>query len=309
MLTLHIVLFSFICSIIYEVQAQQTASDVLRSLCIYNPRLSFCKNFPAYPDRLISKKAVLIPLRQNTDISQRILDIKQNEFFADDNNKQSAYPELTIGPLSIWDWMNSDPSYLTLPLIDSTDLLWHQPKSSQLRVHEIRKHRHKRAAGRTQAFQEDQPTIENNWGFVSEEKEESSEAMTEWPTEKMDKPQIQPQQVNPNQNGLLKDIGGIGVGFNVGVAVPGNDPVSVGAKVGVGLGESGLAGKLPIGENIFPRQGEHQSLNDYDGNKYDIVPDKASKYLQAIRDGRLRLPNYAPAKTLIGINGGIGVGK
>ncbi|KJH42691.1 hypothetical protein DICVIV_11303 [Dictyocaulus viviparus] len=36
--------------------------------------------------------------------------------------------------------------------------------------------------------------------------------------------------IDPNRNGLLKDIGSINVGFGVGVGVPGNDPVRVGTK-------------------------------------------------------------------------------
>jgi hypothetical protein len=81
------------------------------------------------------------------------------------------------------------------------------------------------------------------------------------------------------KNGLLAGIGPIDVGFGLGIrAVPHNDPVSVGARVGVGFGASGLAGGVPIG---FPFQGERYSLNDYNGNKADIVPDRAYKYYVA----------------------------
>uniref|UniRef100_A0A0N4WCF5 CAP-Gly domain-containing protein n=1 Tax=Haemonchus placei TaxID=6290 RepID=A0A0N4WCF5_HAEPC len=89
-------------------------------------------------------------------------------------------------------------------------------------------------------------------------------------------------KIDPNRNGLLKDIGSINVGFGVGVGIPGNDPVKVGARVRVGFGESGLAGQLPIGQDIYPRQGQFQSLNDYDGDKSNIVPDRARKYWQAV---------------------------
>ncbi|VDL76081.1 unnamed protein product [Nippostrongylus brasiliensis] len=110
------------------------------------------------------------------------------------------------------------------------------------------------------------------------------------------------KEVDPNHNGFLKDIGAVNVGFGVGVGVPGNDPV------GVGLGDSGLAGQLPIGQDIFPRQGEWQSLNDYDGNKANIVPDRARKYWTAVRDGRIRIPHYRPATSLVGVGGNVGVG-
>ncbi|ETN73229.1 hypothetical protein NECAME_18447, partial [Necator americanus] len=38
------------------------------------------------------------------------------------------------------------------------------------------------------------------------------------------------EEVDPDRNGLLKDIGTINVGFGVGVGVPGNDPVRVGSR-------------------------------------------------------------------------------
>ena len=41
------------------------------------------------------------------------------------------------------------------------------------------------------------------------------------------------------------------------------------------LGSSGLAGGVPY---YFTNQGERFSLNDYDGNKANIVPDRALKY-------------------------------
>ncbi|KAK6025625.1 hypothetical protein OSTOST_08469 [Ostertagia ostertagi] len=116
------------------------------------------------------------------------------------------------------------------------------------------------------------------------------------------------EEVDPNRNGLLKDIGSINVGFGVGVGVPGNDPVRVGARVGVGFGESGLAGQLPIGQDIYPRQGQFQSLNDYDGDKSNIVADRARKYWQAVREGRIKIPHYRPAPSLVGVGGNVGVG-
>uniref|UniRef100_A0A7E4V5G6 DUF4774 domain-containing protein n=1 Tax=Panagrellus redivivus TaxID=6233 RepID=A0A7E4V5G6_PANRE len=77
------------------------------------------------------------------------------------------------------------------------------------------------------------------------------------------------------KDGLLKDIG-VNVGFGLGVnAVKDNDPVRVATNVGVSLGESGRAGGIPF---FFPGQGEEYSLNDYDGNKRNIVPDRARKY-------------------------------
>ena len=45
--------------------------------------------------------------------------------------------------------------------------------------------------------------------------------------------------------------------------------------MGVSLGSSGLAGGVPY---YFTNQGERFSLNDYDGNKANIVPDRALKY-------------------------------
>ncbi|KAL6733129.1 hypothetical protein Aduo_003807 [Ancylostoma duodenale] len=79
-------------------------------------------------------------------------------------------------------------------------------------------------------------------------------------------------------------------------------------QVGVGFGASGLAGQLPIGQVIYPRQGEWQSLNDYDGNKANIVPDRARKYWQAVREGRIKVPHYRPATSLVGVGGNVGVG-
>ncbi|PAV56919.1 hypothetical protein WR25_15761 isoform D [Diploscapter pachys] len=113
---------------------------------------------------------------------------------------------------------------------------------------------------------------------------------------------------NPEHNGLLKDVGNVNVGFGVGVGVPGNDPVSVGTRFGLDLGASGLAGKLPIGQDIFPRQGEQISLNDYDGNKALIVPDKWRKYWNAVYTGDIKIPQYQPVKSLVGVNSGIGIG-
>ncbi|VDM67892.1 unnamed protein product [Strongylus vulgaris] len=55
-------------------------------------------------------------------------------------------------------------------------------------------------------------------------------------------------------------------------------------------------------------QGEWQSLNDYDGNKANIVPDRARKYWQGVRDGTIKVPHYRPTKSLVGVGGNIGVG-
>ncbi|VDN22054.1 unnamed protein product [Cylicostephanus goldi] len=123
--------------------------------------------------------------------------------------------------------------------------------------------RNKRPARRSEK-NEEAPSTKNNWGF--------GEGLVEWPEEDNERKEKIPkrvetttpervetttqyyEEVDPNHNGLLKDIGSINVGFGVGVGVPGNDPVSVGARVGVGFGASGLAGQLPIGQNIYPRQ-------------------------------------------------------
>lgn len=47
------------------------------------------------------------------------------------------------------------------------------------------------------------------------------------------------------------------------------------------MGGSGLAGKIPI---FFTDQGEYTSLNDYDGNKRNTVPNKALKYYLAVKE-------------------------
>uniref|UniRef100_A0AC34QSP2 Uncharacterized protein n=1 Tax=Panagrolaimus sp. JU765 TaxID=591449 RepID=A0AC34QSP2_9BILA len=79
-----------------------------------------------------------------------------------------------------------------------------------------------------------------------------------------------------DRNGLLAGIGDVNVGFNTGVGVPGvSDGVSVGTRVGVSLGNSGPAGGVPY---YFTNQGERFSLNDYDGGKNNIVPDRALKH-------------------------------
>ncbi|WKX93131.1 hypothetical protein Q1695_010847 [Nippostrongylus brasiliensis] len=151
----------------------------------------------------------------------------------------------------------------------------------------------------------------NGWGFVNPEDEADripSRLDLQKAKERLATTTPLYEEVDPNHNGFLKDIGTVNVGFGVGVGVPGNDPVRVGARVGVGLGDSGLAGQLPIGQDIFPRQGEWQSLNDYDGNKANIVPDRARKYWTAVRDGRIRIPHYRPATSLVGVGGNVGVG-
>nr|CDJ81206.1 Protein W02B12.13, isoform a [Haemonchus contortus] len=138
--------------------------------------------------------------------------------------------------------------------------------------------------------------------------EEERRDFSREPTRKVQTTTPYYEEIDPNRNGLLKDIGSINVGFGVGVGVPGNDPVKVGARVGVGFGESGLAGQLPIGQDIYPRQGQFQSLNDYDGDKSNIVPDRARKYWQAVREGRIRIPHYRPAASLVGVGGNVGIG-
>uniref|UniRef100_A0A1I7YWJ7 Conserved secreted protein n=1 Tax=Steinernema glaseri TaxID=37863 RepID=A0A1I7YWJ7_9BILA len=174
-------------------------------------------------------------------------------------------------------------------------------------------------------------TSGNNWGFENEARDQkrpskiAADSPTYVPKTSKKLQQIYdslywvPREVavpanvvipteDPNHSGLLKDIGSIDVGFNFGVpSYPGNDPVSVGAKVGVGFGASGKAGKLPpyLG---FPPQGEEVSLNDYDGNKRLIVPDKAQKVAQLLRLGILKPVSYAAAKQLVGVNTGIGIG-
>ncbi|RCN43993.1 hypothetical protein ANCCAN_10020 [Ancylostoma caninum] len=55
-------------------------------------------------------------------------------------------------------------------------------------------------------------------------------------------------------------------------------------------------------------EGEWQSLNDYDGNKANIVPDRARKYWQAVREGRLKVAHYRPATSLVGVGGNVGIG-
>ena len=50
--------------------------------------------------------------------------------------------------------------------------------------------------------------------------------------------------------------------------------VTHGLQFGLTFGSSGLPATVPFG---FPNQGEHYSLNDYDGNKLNIVPDRYAK--------------------------------
>ncbi|KAH7693821.1 Protein W02B12.13 a, partial [Aphelenchoides avenae] len=124
----------------------------------------------------------------------------------------------------------------------------------------------------------------NNWGFARSDKDDFAD-ITEptprptLPTTTRPFPLPSHRQLPEERNGLLAGVGQIDVGLGVGVkAIPHNDPISVGGRVGVGFGASGLAGGVPIG---FPFQGERYSLNDYNGNKDDIVPDRALKYYQA----------------------------
>ncbi|CAB3404615.1 unnamed protein product [Caenorhabditis bovis] len=151
----------------------------------------------------------------------------------------------------------------------------------------------------------------NHWGFEDDERKSEIQKESELSKSVNDAlsgittTQLPP---DPYHNGLLKDIGTVGVGFGVGVGVPGNDPVSVGTGVSVGLDESGPAGRLPpFSEAIFPRQGEQHSLNDYDGNKDLIMPSKAWHYYQGIRWGFIKAPQYEPRKSLVGVNSGVGV--
>uniref|UniRef100_W6NCZ6 Protein W02B12.13, isoform b n=1 Tax=Haemonchus contortus TaxID=6289 RepID=W6NCZ6_HAECO len=166
--------------------------------------------------------------------------------------------------------------------------------------------------GMTKEKEEEVFTSSNGWGFEDQltewPAEEERRDFSREPTKKVQTTTTYYEEIDPNRNGLLKDIGSINVGFGVGVGVPGNDPVKVGARVGVGFGESGLAGQLPIGQDIYPRQGQFQSLNDYDGDKSNIVPDRARKYWQAVREGRIRIPHYRPAPSLVGVGGNVGIG-
>uniref|UniRef100_A0A0N5AIR6 Ntox44 domain-containing protein n=1 Tax=Syphacia muris TaxID=451379 RepID=A0A0N5AIR6_9BILA len=84
-----------------------------------------------------------------------------------------------------------------------------------------------------------------------------------------------------NKNGFLRDIDKISVGGGIAVGVPMNDPVKVAGRVEINFGVSGLAGALPFG---FGYQGERYSLNDYDGNKNDIVPDRYAKMIWKLRE-------------------------
>ncbi|KAK5965738.1 hypothetical protein GCK32_019250 [Trichostrongylus colubriformis] len=54
--------------------------------------------------------------------------------------------------------------------------------------------------------------------------------------------------------------------------------------------------------------GQFQSLNDYDGDKSNIVADRARKYWQAVREGRIKIPHYRPAPSLVGVGGNVNVG-
>ncbi|XGW12015.1 hypothetical protein V3C99_013022 [Haemonchus contortus] len=169
-----------------------------------------------------------------------------------------------------------------------------------------------KSVGMKKEKEEEVFTSSKGWGFEDQltewPAEEERRDFSREPTRKVQTTTPYYEEIDPNRNGLLKDIGSINVGFGVGVGVPGNDPVKVGARVGVGFGESGLAGQLPIGQDIYPRQGQFQSLNDYDGDKSNIVPDRARKYWQAVREGRIRIPHYRPAASLVGVGGNVGIG-
>ncbi|GMT16614.1 hypothetical protein PFISCL1PPCAC_7911, partial [Pristionchus fissidentatus] len=80
--------------------------------------------------------------------------------------------------------------------------------------------------------------------------------------------------------------------------------------INVGLGRSGLAGEMSPYLNVFERQGEAYSMNDYDGNKRNIVPCRWAKYQQAIQEGRITPPPiYRPGAGIANINSGIGIGR
>ncbi|VDN02351.1 unnamed protein product [Thelazia callipaeda] len=117
-------------------------------------------------------------------------------------------------------------------------------------------------------------TFSNNWGFPFHE-------VTQQGFKKL----LLPGQTlglnvkgTERPNGALQNLGPIGFGAGVAVGTP-VDPVSIFSKVGVDFGKTGLAGYVPFG---FTNQGEHRSLNDYDGNKLDIVPDRNSKHANGI---------------------------
>jgi hypothetical protein len=80
------------------------------------------------------------------------------------------------------------------------------------------------------------------------------------------------------RNGYLRNAASvdIGVGTNVGkVEKNSSDPTNVQVVFRLGFGASGPTGALPIG---FPDQGEMNplNLNDYDGDRRRIVPNKAA---------------------------------
>uniref|UniRef100_A0A914QPU0 Uncharacterized protein n=1 Tax=Panagrolaimus davidi TaxID=227884 RepID=A0A914QPU0_9BILA len=136
-----------------------------------------------------------------------------------------------------------------------------------------------------------EPTTRKNLTFVEAQQEQSNNQTENVENENFDfelpKPAEEPEIKLPSklpdthpvpneQTGLLSGVGNVNVGYGVGVPVPGSpDGVSVGARVGVGFGGSGPAWKIPY---FFNNQGEYQSLNDYDGDKRNIVPDRAIKY-------------------------------
>ncbi|CAJ0957653.1 unnamed protein product, partial [Mesorhabditis belari] len=118
---------------------------------------------------------------------------------------------------------------------------------------------------------------------------------------------LAPLQPDPYRRGLLKEVGDVNVGFGVGVG----PYASVNTGVGVQLGGSGPAGALneALGYDIFPRQGEQWVLDDYTGNKDNIVPDRWRQYWIAVSEGRIQPPpRYAPPKEVAGVKGNVGIG-
>ncbi|KAE9555794.1 hypothetical protein FO519_001008 [Halicephalobus sp. NKZ332] len=229
--------------------------DVVERICKSNPDFSFCKQYMA--------QSTIVPFphltEPNEGAKKKILLIK-NEYNED-------------GTVKI-------PSNITLDTTNEREL------------EQIKKVNHS-------SFQ---PT--NNWGFEEAPKLKPDATLLPEPTPKNrsvdsepDKedfnfplpeevPRVEhiplPQKLPdhrilpPDNNGLLSGIGDVNVGFGLGVGVPGvSDGVSVGSRVGVTLGASGLAGGVPY---YFTNQGERFSLNDYDGSKTNIVPDRALKY-------------------------------
>ncbi|CAJ0581498.1 unnamed protein product, partial [Mesorhabditis spiculigera] len=155
----------------------------------------------------------------------------------------------------------------------------------------------------------------NHWGFDPDELSEDEQTLLErYRAGQLSSQQAgqlrattpQPEQQDPNRRGLLKDVGDVNVGFGVGVG----PYASVSSAVGVQLGGSGPAGGLPdaLGYDIFPRQGERWTMDDYTGNKDNIVPDRWRRYWEAVSEGRASPPPRYTHKDLVGVNGNVGIG-